>query len=504
MRKAKILATLGPASDSQAMIESMITAGVNAVRINMSHGTQDEHSATLQKARAAAENLKKPLAILVDLSGPKIRTRTLKNGAPVELKVGAEFTITTREVEGTDHEVSTNYDGLPEAVEPGTRVLIDDGAIELVVESETDTDIKCRVVVGGWLKERKGINLPNTSLPIPSMTEKDESDLIWAMANNVDYVALSFVRRAQDCREVKQRIKKLNTRKQGCALLVAKIEKAEAIENLDEIIEATDGVMVARGDLGVETTVEHVPVYQKRIIEKAVANDKFVITATQMLQSMIESPHPTRAEASDVANAVWDGSDAVMLSAETASGSYPLETVQTMARIIDAAETVKPSDLRRPVKFSQPPSGRTSQALCKAAAYAAKEVITEKVAVFTESGLMARRLSSIRSGLQTFGLTTSIDACNQLALIWGVQPMFHRAVRAAVNSEEPAGNTTMMDLTGAADATAELLKVGEETLLEAGVVARGETLIMMAGRLSGHGLSSSVIVWTIGEEIPRR
>jgi len=225
-----------------------------------------------------------------------------------------------------------------------------------------------------------------------------------------------------------------------------------------------------------------------------------VITATQMLQSMIDSPHPTRAEASDVANAVWDGSDAVMLSAETASGSYPLETVQTMARIIDAAETVKPSDLRKPVKFSQPPSGRTSQALCKAAAYAAKEVITEKVAVFTESGLMARRLSSIRSGLQTFGLTTSIDACNQLALIWGVQPMYHRAVRAAVNPEEAVKNVT----TGGADATAELLKVGEETLLESGVVVPGETLIMMAGRLSGHGLSSSVIVWTIGEDIPRR
>ena len=500
MRKAKILATLGPASDSQAVIESMITAGVNAVRINMSHGTVEEHSATLEKARAAAANLKKPLAILVDLSGPKIRTRTLKNGSPVELKAGAEFTITTREVEGTEHEVSTNYDGLPEAVEPGTRILLDDGAIELVVESETATDIKCRVVVGGWLNERKGINLPNTSLPIPSLTEKDEADLIWAMANNVDYVALSFVRRAQDCREVKKRIKNLNTRKQGCALLVAKIEKAEAIENLDEIIEATDGVMVARGDLGVETTVEHVPVYQKRIIEKAVANDKFVITATQMLQSMIDSPHPTRAEASDVANAVWDGSDAVMLSAETASGSYPLETVQTMARIIDAAETVKPSDLRKPVKFSQPPSGRTSQALCKAAAYAAKEVITEKVAVFTESGLMARRLSSIRSGLQTFGLTTSIDACNQLALIWGVQPMYHRAVRAAVNPEEAVKNVT----TGGADATAELLKVGEETLLESGVVVPGETLIMMAGRLSGHGLSSSVIVWTIGEDIPRR
>ncbi len=505
MRKAKILATLGPASDTQSVIESMITAGVNAVRINMSHGTEAEHSAAIENARAAAANLGKPLAILVDLSGPKIRTRTLKDGTPVELKPEAEFTITTRDVEGNDREVSTNFAGLPEAVEPGTRILIDDGAIELLVESKTGTDILCRVVVGGWLNERKGINLPNTSLPIPSMTEKDEVDLVWAMANNVDYIALSFVRRAEDCREVKDRIKKLNTRKRGRALLVAKIEKAEAIENLDAIIAETDGVMVARGDLGVETSVEHVPVYQKRIIEKAVANDKFVITATQMLQSMIDSPHPTRAEASDVANAVWDGSDAVMLSAETASGSYPLETVQTMARIIDAAETVKPGELRKPVKFGQPPSGRTSQALCKAAAYAAKEVMTEKVAVFTESGLMARRLSSIRSGLQTFGLTTSLDACNQLALIWGVQPMYHRAVRAMTDPVESIGNVTMIDLAGGgADATAELLKVGEETLLEAGVVDPGETLIMMAGRLSGHGLSSSVVVWTIGKDIPRR
>ena len=482
MRKAKILATLGPASSTQATIETMISAGVNAVRINMSHGTQDEHNEAIKRARAAAGKLKRPLAILVDLSGPKIRTRTLKDALPVELKVGLTFVITTRDIVGNEHEVSTNFDHLPDSVAPGTRILIDDGAIELVVESETQTEVNCRVIVGGWLKERKGINLPNTELPIPSMTEKDHADLIWAMKQNVDYIALSFVRKAEDCREVKDIIKKLNTREMGRALLVAKIEKAEAIENLDEIIAETDGVMVARGDLGVETSVELVPVYQKRIIEKAVANDKFVITATQMLQSMIDSPHPTRAEASDVANAVWDGSDAVMLSAETATGSYPIEAIKTMARIIDAAETVKPAQLRKPVKFSQPPSGRTSQALCKAAAYAAKETLTEKVAVFTESGLMARRLSSIRSGLQTFGLTSSRDACNQLALIWGVEPYMH----------ESRGTTKQM------------LKVGEKTLLEAGVVEPGETLVMMAGRLSGLGLSSSVIVWTIGKAVPRR
>jgi pyruvate kinase len=302
------------------------------------------------------------------------------------------------------------------------------------------------------------------------------------MEQNVDYIALSFVRTAEDCKQARDLIKKLNTRKLGRALLVAKIEKAEAIENLDDIIQETDGVMVARGDLGVETSVELVPVYQKLMIEKAIANDKFVITATQMLQSMIDNPHPTRAEASDVANAVWDGTDAVMLSAETASGSYPVEAVKTMARIIDAAETIKPAQLKRPVKFSQPPSGRTSQALCKAAAYAAKERITEKIAVFTESGLMARRLSSVRSGLQTFALTTSPDACHQLSLIWGVRSFVHA---------QPSS-------------TEEMLKIGEDTLLEAGEVEDGETLIMMAGRLSGLGLSSSVIVWTIGEEVPER
>ena len=504
MRKAKILATLGPASNTQEIIESMIEAGVNAVRINMSHGTTDQHSETIDRARAAAAKLNKPLSVLVDLSGPKIRTRTLKDGLPVELVPGAEFTITTRDVIGDQTIVGTNFDHLPDVVEPGTRILIDDGAIELVALSETETDVTCKVVVGGLLYERKGINLPNTVLPIPSMTEKDHKDLEWAMTKNVDYIALSFVRRAEDCLEAKQRIKELDRRKHSRALLVAKIEKAEAIENLDKIIEATDGVMVARGDLGVETTVEHVPVYQKRIIKEAVAHDKFVITATQMLQSMIDNPHPTRAEASDVANAVWDGTDAVMLSAETASGHYPLETVRTMARIVDAAETLKPAELRKPVKFSQPPSGRTSQALCKAAAYAAKEVMTEKVAVFTDSGLMARRLSSIRSGLQTFGLTTSHDAYNQLALIWGVQPFPHAAVRGA-DPADTIGNVTMLDLSSAAaDATEELLRVGERTLLDAGVVVEGETLVMMAGRLSGHGLSSSVIIWTIGADVPRR
>jgi pyruvate kinase len=482
MRRAKILATIGPASSDQATIEKLIAAGLNAVRINMSHGDHASHAKSIKNARAAAAKLRKPLSVLVDLSGPKIRTRVLADGKSVELKENAKFVITSRDIVGNEREVSTTFVELPSLVNVGETILLDDGAFKLEVEKIAGDDVTCRVIVGGMLAERKGINLPNTNLPIPAMTDKDRVDLEFAIAQNVDYIALSFVRKAADCTEVIDLIKAKNTRKFGRPMLVAKIEKAEAIENLTEIIQATDGLMVARGDLGVETGVELVPVYQKRIIQESIANDKFVITATQMLQTMIDNPFPTRAEASDVANAVWDGTDAVMLSAETASGKYPVESVKMMAEIIDSAETIEPKYLKKPIKFDQSPSGRTSQALCKAAAYAAKEVQTDKVAVFTESGLMARRMSSYRSGLQTFALTSSHDVRNQLGLIWGVQPFFQKT----------------------ATSSSKMLKAGQETLLGEKAVERGETMIMMAGRLSGLGLSSSVVVWTIGEFVARK
>ena len=482
MRRAKILATLGPSTKNQEKIEDLIKKGTNAVRISMSHGTREEHEELLKNARKAMENTNSPLAILVDISGPKIRTRSLKEGIPVLLHPNSDFTLTTRKIMGNEREVSTNSDQLPDVVEIGSRILIDDGALELEVVNKTDTDLKCKVISGGLLHESKGINLPNVQLPLPSLTEKDKDDLDWALERDVDYIALSFVRKAEDCKQVKKIIKRRNKRRFGRTLLVAKIEKAEAIENLDEIIKASDGLMVARGDLGVETSVELVPIYQKKIIQKSIARDKFVIIATQMLQSMVENPHPTRAEASDIANAVWDGTDAVMLSAETAAGSYPVESVAMMAKIIDSAETLNPIKLRKPIKFSQKISGRTSQALCKAASYCAKEIETEKVGVFTESGLMARRLSSFRSGLQTFALTTSKRARHQLSLIWGVSPFFHEMTKS----------------------TEEMLKLGERNLLKNKAVEKGETIVMMAGRLSGLGLSSSVVVWTIGKDIPRR
>src|SRR5258708_21914707 len=380
MRRAKILVTLGPASRDPKLIEAMLAAGIDGVRVNMSHGTQDEKANDIRMVRAAAEKMNRPLAVLVDLAGPKIRTRTLKDHQPVKLEANQQFIITTRDVEGDETQVATNYLGMPGDVHSGARILLDDGAIELRVETTTDTDVVARVINGGTLGERKGINLPGITLPIPSMTEKDREDVRWAAQQGVDYFALSFVRSGADCLAAKELIKSAGSR----APLVAKIEKAEAIDHLDEIIEAADGVMVARGDLCVATRVDLVPVYQKKIIEQANEAGKLVITATQMLQSMVSSPRPTRAEATDVANAVWDGSDCVMLSGETATGLYPVAAVTTMARIIATAET-PPAKKTIVRKLMGRQSGRVSPALCEAAGFSADERNTRSIAGFVET-----------------------------------------------------------------------------------------------------------------------
>jgi pyruvate kinase len=471
LRKAKILITLGPASREAGVIEKLLAAGANGVRINMSHGTHEEKQADIELARSVAKQLKKPIAILVDLSGPKIRTGKLKDGQAVSLVSGSQFTITTRPILGDVREVSTNYPDLPKVATMGTRLLLDDGAIAMVVESTTDTDVVCRVIDGGLLSERKGINLPGVPLPIDSLTEKDIVDLKWAVQQKADYIALSFVRRADDC----ERAKKMIMEAGGRAPLIAKIEKAEAIDHLDEIIAAADGLMVARGDLGVETSVELVPVYQKRIIERSIKAGKMVITATQMLQSMVTSPRPTRAEASDVANAVWDGTDCVMLSNETATGEHPIEAVATMARIIVSAETGREKPPENLAKWAGRQSGRVSRALCEAAAFAAEEMGTTVTAVFTASGLMARRLSALRPEQRIIALTHKPEVLCELSLIWGVEPL----------------------LTKDAQSTEEMLSTGEAVLLEAGIVEKGQVIVVMAGRLSGLGLSSSVTIFTI-------
>jgi pyruvate kinase len=475
VRRAKILATIGPASREDSVIEKLLAAGADAVRINMSHGTHEEKTEDIRRARAAAAKLNKPLAVLVDLSGPKIRTGELKGGGPVTLEAGALFTLTNEQMEGDATRVSTNYPDLPKVVNAGSRLLLDDGAIALEVEKTTDTEVTCRVINGGALGERKGINLPGIPLPIASLTQKDIVDLKWAVEQNADYIALSFVRRAEDCVRAKELIKQAG----GRAPLVAKIEKAEAIDHLDEIIAASDGLMVARGDLGVETSVELVPVYQKRIIEKSILAGKMVITATQMLQSMVTSPRPTRAEASDVANAVWDGTDAVMLSNETATGLYPVPAVETMVRIIESAEAGREPEINEVPRWIGRQSGRVSRALCEAAAFAAHEMGARVISVFTESGLMARRLSALRPHQRIIALTSSSEVMAELALIWGVEPI----------------------VIGKSKSAEELLRLGEKTLLEAGLVSPGEIIVIMAGRLSGLGLSSSVTLYTVAGNI---
>src|SRR5687767_14989851 len=438
----------------------------------MSHGTHEEKTEDIRLARETARKTGRPIAVLVDLSGPKIRTGELKDDKPVPLAAGRQFIITTRPVVGDEHQVSTNFPDLPRVVKTGTRLLLDDGALSLIVESSTDSDVICRVVDGGLLGERKGINLPGVALPIDSLTEKDIVDLKWAVQQNADYIALSFVRRASDCERAKQLINEAG----GHAPLIAKIEKAEAIDHLDEIIAAADGLMVARGDLGVETSVELVPVYQKRIIERSIQAGKMVITATQMLQSMVSNPRPTRAEASDVANAVWDGTDCVMLSNETATGAYPVPAVATMARIIESAETGREKRNGRLAGSTGKQSGRVSRALSEAAAFASEEMGTKVTAVFTDSGLMARRLSSLRHDQRIVALTHRPEVLCELSLIWAVEPL----------------------LITQAQSTEEMLRVGEKALLDAGVVDKGETIVVMAGRLSGLGLSSSVSIFTVG------
>ncbi len=331
MRRTKIVCTIGPASESEETLEKLMQAGMNVARLNFSHGTQEEHAAVIERIRRVSARLGCAVAILQDLQGPKIRTGALQGGTPVRLVDGAEVTITTRPLQGNAQTISTTYQRLPQDVKPGDRILLDDGLMELRVLSTGETDVRCRVVHGGLLKEHKGINLPGVAVSEPALTEKDRDDLQFGVIHDVDYVALSFVRRPEDILEAKRLIRQLleqhadkDKRKVGIPL-IAKLEKPEAVVHLDEILEVTDGVMVARGDLGVEMAPEKVPLIQKRIIAKCNDLGLPVITATQMLESMIANPRPTRAEASDVANAILDGTDAVMLSARRPVGPIRLK-----------------------------------------------------------------------------------------------------------------------------------------------------------------------------------
>ncbi len=477
MRRTKIVATVGPASRSPQRLEQLIQAGVNVFRLNFSHGSHDEHLAVMTSVREIATRLRKPVALLQDLSGPKIRTGKVKDG--VELVNGARITITTEPlVEGDGELISTTYEALPHDVKPGDRVLLDDGNLELRVQRTSGTRVECEVVDGGPLRSNKGINLPGVALSTPALTEKDRRDLAFGVEHGVDFIALSFVRQAQDLEQARELVHSLGAN----TSLIAKIEKPQALDNLEAILAAADGVMVARGDLGVELGTENVPIAQKRIIAAANNAGRVVITATQMLESMIENPRPTRAEASDVANAILDGTDAVMLSGESAVGKFPVETVETMARIAHFTEEHGASSMRRrdsrrsdQPRGPQAPGTPITRSLARVAVSVAEELGCKLILAFTESGITARLLAMHRPRVPVVAVTPSDQVYRQLALSWGVVP-----VRA--------------DLAGSTD---DLLTIGEQQLRERGIVESGDTILMLSGHSAAAAATNMLRVHTV-------
>nr|HPH70057.1 pyruvate kinase [Kofleriaceae bacterium] len=417
MARAKIVCTLGPSSNTPERIGALIDAGMNVARLNFSHGSHEDHAKMLGIVRSEAERRGVAVAVLLDLQGPKIRTSRFATGS-AELVPGATFTITTdQSVIGDVNRVSTTYTDLPKDVKPGDAILLDDGYLSLVVLNVTATEVTTRVVAGGTLKNNKGINLPGVDVTAPALSDKDRADIGFALRYGVDYVALSFVRRAEDVIEAKR----LLTVDGVSIPVISKIEKPQALERLASIIDASDGTMVARGDLGVEMGPEKVPVWQKRIIEETNKRGKIVITATQMLESMISHPRPTRAEASDVANAVLDGTDALMLSGETASGQYPVEAVMTMARIIREVEQSAYYHQNQ-----EPPTlelAVSANAIAHAAVTAARAMKIRVIASSTQSGGVSRLLSEYRPQAEIVSLTSNEVAFRRLALVWGVTPV---------------------------------------------------------------------------------
>jgi pyruvate kinase len=470
MPSTKIVCTIGPASRSKEVLEQLILAGMNVARLNFSHGTHEEHAEVIARIRALSSELRQPVAILQDLQGPKIRTGELRDHQPVTLSVGAAFILTTRPIIGDASQVSTTYQNLPQDVKPGDHILLADGLLELEVTDTSATDVYCRVLHGGTLGEHKGINLPGVAVSAAALTEKDKDDLRFGVSQGVDFVALSFVRTPGDLQAARDIIAEVNGATQGKQHasgqraaardtkgppLIAKLERPEAIAHLDAILEAADGVMVARGDLGVELAPEKVPLIQKQIITRANEYGIPVITATQMLESMVSQPRPTRAETSDVANAILDGTDAVMLSEETASGQYPVEAVRMMVRI---AQTTEPARKLAPrtLRHSRPTLGH---AVSKAAHLLAQEAAAQAIVVFTRSGRTGYLISKERPHVPIIAYTPFEQVYRQLALWWGITP---HLIPLMTNFEEMIAQVSRQ-------------------IAEEGLVQQGEKVVIMGG-----------------------
>ena len=462
MRRAKIVATFGPAIGSYAATLAVLEAGVNIARLNMSHGEHDVHEQIYLNVRKAAEELNLPVGIFADLQGPKIRLGRFAKG-PHHLAAGQRFTITIDDIEGTAQICSTTFKGLPGDVRPGDILLVDDGKVALRATSVTDTDVVTEVVVAGTVSNNKGINLPGVAVSIPALTPKDEEDLRWALRTGVDMVALSFVRDAADIRRVHEIMDEEGRR----TPVIAKIEKPQAVAALEEIIDAFDAIMVARGDLGVELPLEEVPLVQKRAIELARRRAKPVIVATQVLESMIEAPTPTRAEASDCANAVLDGADAVMLSGETSVGKYPIETIRTMAKIIESTED---HGLERVPALGTIPKTQGGS-ITRAAVEIANQLGATCIATFTQTGDSARRLSRLRPSKPVYAFTPSSSTMNTMTLTWGIQP---RQVPFVEHTDD------MVDQV-------------DRTLRESGLARPGDLVVIAAGSPAGTAGSTNML-----------
>jgi pyruvate kinase len=469
-RRAKIICTLGPASRSADRIGQLIDEGMDVARLNFSHGDHALHAETLARVRAESEKRGRPVGVLQDLQGPKIRVGRFAGGS-VELEVGCDFTLTTHDLMGTAERASTTYTGLPADVKPGDMILLDDGMLQLEVQAVEDSEVHTRVVIGGLLSDNKGLNLPGVHVSAPALTDKDKEDLAFGLEIGVDFVALSFVRSPQDLLDARHLAIAPDGRR---VPLIAKIERPEAVERLEEIVDAADGAMVARGDLGVELGAEKVPLVQKRCIDVVNQRGKLVIVATQMLESMIANPRPTRAEASDVANAVLDGTDALMLSGETAAGKYPLLAVRTMSRIVrEIEQSARFRALQAPVLDLQVPTA----AMAHAAMVAARQMRAPVIAAVSESGGAARLLSEYRPAARIVAFSSRPEIRRQLALYWGVWP-------------EPAPH---------AETTDGMLEAVGQSLKERGHAKEGDlAVITLAVPLGTGGNTNLVKIHRIG------
>ena len=471
MRRAKIVCTMGPAVEGPGKVEQLIKAGMNMARLNLSHGSYEEHQSRLDAVRNAAKAAGVPVAILVDLQGPKIRLARFAQG-PHDLARGDVFTITTDEIDGTKDRVGTTYKGLPGDCKPGDRILIDDGKVTVEVTSVTKTDVVTKVIEPGAVSNNKGINLPGVAVSVPALSEKDIDDLRWGLKAGADFIALSFVRSAEDIKDVHRIMDEEGMR----VPVIAKIEKPQAVANLEGIVAAFDGIMVARGDLGVELPIEDVPLVQKHCIELARDAAKPVIVATQMLDSMITNSRPTRAEATDCANAVLDGADALMLSGETSVGEFAIEAVETMARIIQKTEEGGLERIRPIINSPRTKGG----AITKAATEVGAIVEAKYLVAFTQSGDSARRMSRLRSPIPILALTPEVGTYNRLALTWGVEPMITEMVKH----------------------TDDMVKLVDTVLVDSGRVKKGENVMIVAGSPPGiPGSTNAMRVHIVGDAV---